>query len=92
MQRLVFSDDLITGVEAIDEQHGELLAWGNELFFPAALVAKFAAWLREHPGLGAVTEASEEALRQMGFEPGGVWVVRPGGLLSPAEAGIRSGN
>lgn len=34
MQRLVLSDDLITGVEAVDDQHRQLFAWGNALLFP----------------------------------------------------------
>ncbi len=34
MQRLVLSDDLMTGLEAVDEQHRQLFAWGNALLFP----------------------------------------------------------
>ncbi len=34
MQRLVLSDDLITGIEAVDDQHRQLFAWGNALLFP----------------------------------------------------------
>jgi hemerythrin len=34
MQRLVLSDDLLTGVSAVDEQHRQLFAWGNALLFP----------------------------------------------------------
>ena len=175
MQRLVLSDDLLTGVEAVDDQHRELFSWGNALLFPDGLVAgdqdfanglkyvaayvgfhfateehamhsfgyeradahlyqhkhfrreihrlvdqafrdgasralkhqlhyllqdwfvghirysdgQFAAWLRERPRLERVTPADEMALRELGLDPDLVRVVRPDGLVSPAEARAR---
>ena len=34
MQRLLLTDDLLTGIAAVDEQHRQLFAWGNALLFP----------------------------------------------------------
>jgi len=34
MKRLEFTDDLMTGLEEIDNQHRELLARGNKVLFP----------------------------------------------------------
>lgn len=34
MQPLELSDDLLTGHEAVDEQHRQLFAWGNALLLP----------------------------------------------------------
>jgi hemerythrin len=34
MQRLVLTDELLTGLAAVDEQHNQLFAWGNALIFP----------------------------------------------------------
>jgi hemerythrin-like metal-binding protein len=34
MERLVLPDDLLTSIDAVDEQHRELFAWGNALLFP----------------------------------------------------------
>lgn len=39
MQRLVLADDLLTGIDAVDDQHRELFNWGNALLFPEGLVA-----------------------------------------------------
>ena len=172
MKRLVLTDDLITGIEAVDDQHRELYTWGNELLFPEGLVAgdddfanglrymaayvdfhfgteeeamrrfgyervdahvwqhdhfrreirrireqailhgptralkhelhyllqdwfmghirfadgQFAAWLKERPRLERISPANEDALRQMGLDPELVRVVRPEGLVSPAQA------
>jgi hemerythrin-like metal-binding protein len=34
MQRLHLTDDLLTGLSAVDDQHRELFRWGNALLFP----------------------------------------------------------
>jgi hemerythrin len=34
MQRLEITDDLLTGITAVDDQHRELFRWGNALLFP----------------------------------------------------------
>lgn len=32
MKKFELSDDMLTGIEAIDTQHGKLLSWGNAMF------------------------------------------------------------
>ncbi len=34
MKKLVFSDDLLTGIDEIDNQHREIFNWANAILFP----------------------------------------------------------
>jgi hemerythrin len=71
MQRLLLTDELITGVEAVDEQHRQLFAWGNALLFPgsaeldATELNNGLIYLDAYVGFHFATE--ERAMHQAGY-------------------------
>lgn len=38
MDRLRFTEDLITNISDVDDQHREFFAWGNLLLFPGRIL------------------------------------------------------
>lgn len=71
MQRLVLSDDLITGIAAVDEQHQQLFAWGNALLFPPGgeiaptELSNGLKFLEAYVGFHFATE--EQAMQRLGY-------------------------
>ncbi len=70
MQRLLLSDDLLTGIASVDEQHLQLFAWGNALLFPEDQLAPLElsnglAYLDAYVSFHFATE--ERAMERLGY-------------------------